>query len=1272
MSVRTRAGSPTPTTTVPSHVDSSTAGFRLAAGALLLVVVAFRQRPFRLADDTLLGAATDPAGAMHDALRTWTETDGFGALTASPAALWPAGPFFLATDALGLPVWLGQRLWFALLLVLAYTGVVALTRALDVGTSDGRLLAGVAYALSPYLTGVLTGSSGDALPIALLPWLVVPLVVPGARGHPWRAAALSGLAIASLGGASPAAALAVLPLPWLVLLGAFRPRLGLLVRWNAAATLGAVWWLAPAVLRGLAERAGGDATDAAPPDGTTALPGWVEAVAGSAVWRSPDSSGSSWDAADPALLTPAWQTGAGLGIAVVGLLGLLSLRGRLRVTWLVSAAAGFVLVLLSQHLPDAATWALPDQQRLTVWAARGVGAADPVLRLSLAVGVAAASRWSWGALRARGMAISGAQGRSAVLVAVATLVVLAAVPALAGRLVPSGTPERLPREWAEAARWLGAPGHDGRALVVPPRERGTTGAGRLHDHPLSLGGATRWAERDEQGSGSPATTRLVDEVQRRLQAAEPGPGFPTLLSRAGVRYLVVDATRDEGLRRQVRPAVVRSALGAAGFARVAAFGPATRPVADDFGVGSAAPAIEIWENPVPPERVSAYDRRALVRVVGAADALAALADTGQLARRPVVLAGDDESSAARPRAQIATDTPRRRALDRGRAFDNLSATTEGGALAAEAQSDVLPAVVRYDGIASVGASSSASDGDAVVRHRPAANPYAAVDGNRFTSWLSGSAEVTGQSWRVDFAAPTDVSAARAFVVDSRFVGPRITVVQVRTDRGVVTREVLPGGEVFLDPAPGAASWLELTFGADESTPDGGSVGLSELDLPGLSASRGLDLPAPPTSPDGNAVLARSWVFARDVGSDRVCVTHDGDPVCSPSLPSPGEDSGGIDRSFTSAGTATVEARGTVRPVAGVRLDALLAGLSGPLRARGSSQFLLDPALRPAAAVDTDPATTWVAARQDGAPELSLTWTGRRTVDAVDVSVNGVTAAARPTLLRLGAGSVERTVRLDASGHADFAPLATTRLTVQLLEWETRTTVERVAGSLVRLPPGISELRLRGLEGIDASLPPDAQVPGLCGAGPSVTLDGSEVETRVRGSAAQLLSRRELVWEACGDRPLRTVSAGRHRLVVPTGFLWDPQVAVLAETRDLGGFLTDARQVSVRRSGDESASLVVSSGPAAVLTTDSAFSVTRRATAGERVLKPVRVDGWRQGWLLPAAVDGTVEVEMPVGILYRVALAAGAAAAAVLLLVLTAPLRRRVRRRDRSMAGFSTQ
>jgi arabinofuranan 3-O-arabinosyltransferase len=67
---------------------------------------------------------------------------------------------------------------------------------------------------------------------------------------------------------------------------------------------------------------------------------------------------------------------------------------------------------------------------------------------------------------------------------------------------------------------------------------------------------------------------------------------------------------------------------------------------------------------------------------------------------------------------------------------------------------------------------------------------------------------------------------------------------------------------------------------------------------------------------------------------------------------------------------------------------------------------------------------------------------------------------------------------------------------------------------------------------------------------------------------------------------------------------------------------------------------VAPGSAAILATTENFSDGWNARLNGKKLSPVRLDGWRQGWMLPSGAGGAVRLTFEPGATYRVALIVG--------------------------------
>ena len=133
----------------------------------------------------------------------------------------------------------------------ALWGVAALARKLRIGRPVDWIVAGSAYALSPFFLAQLASTSAALIPAALVPWALLALVYGSRGGSERRAAGLSGLAVAAMGGVNAASTLAVLGLPalWLI---TREPSLRCRVLtgwWIVAVALAICWWLLPLLLQ---------------------------------------------------------------------------------------------------------------------------------------------------------------------------------------------------------------------------------------------------------------------------------------------------------------------------------------------------------------------------------------------------------------------------------------------------------------------------------------------------------------------------------------------------------------------------------------------------------------------------------------------------------------------------------------------------------------------------------------------------------------------------------------------------------------------------------------------------------------------------------------------------------------------------------------------------------------------------------------------------------------------------------------------------------------
>jgi arabinofuranan 3-O-arabinosyltransferase len=197
------------------------------------------------------------------------------------------------------------------------------------------------------------------------------------------------------------------------------------------------------------------------------------------------------------------------------------------------------------------------------------------------------------------------------------------------------------------------------------------------------------------------------------------------------------------------------------------------------------------------------------------------------------------------------------------------------------------------------------------------------------------------------------------------------------------------------------------------------------------------------------------------------------------------------------------------------------------------------------------------------------------------------------------------------------------------------------GGTLRVGPGPELDDLVGSQ-FPGSTPPDvAPVELACGFGPEVRVDGTAIPTRASTTVGALRGGREVVFSACGTLDL---DAGPHRLETAPG---SPMAVVSASLTGEGwasaGPAGPARSTSIERWGTVHRVVTVGAGPSSVLAVDENLNAGWTATLDGHRLQAIRVDGWRQAWVVPAGAGGHIDLRFAPDHAYRAALGVGAIA-----------------------------
>ncbi|MCM0674918.1 alpha-(1-_3)-arabinofuranosyltransferase family protein [Micromonospora phytophila] len=1259
--------------------------FRHLVICIALSALAFQQEPGLTVPDTKVDLNVNPAGWLLRSLHLWDPAGTFGQLqNQAYGYLWPMGPFFLVGSELGLAPWVVQRLWWTLLFCVAYLGAVRLAGRLRIGTPAGRMIAAVAFALSPRILTQLGWSSVEAWPSAVAPWVLIPLIGL-ARGAPLRrAVAGSAVAVACAGGVNATAVFAVVPLAllWLAALRPLRRRLTALAAWCAAVALATAWWLVPLLVLGRYSPPFLDYIESA--RFTTSVTDGVTVLRGASYWVA--YLGGAFGPTLPAgarLATGTMLVVATLTVAGLGVLGL-SRRGmphrRFLVTGLVLGAA---LVGLG-HVGDLPnTFAGPQQQFLDGVGAplRNVHKFDVLLRLPLALGVAHLVGVVIRAARTAPVRRRRRTAARAWLTAGVAMVAIAGVasPALAGGLATPGSVKKVPGYWHEAADWLDANTGRGRVLVVPGARFPSYDWGNTTDEITQALLESRFAVRNAIPFTPPTTIRLLDAIDAALVTGAGSAGLADLLARSGISHVLFRADLDHGRSDTARPAVVRQALQRSpGLTPVARFGPVrggpqTPGVFQDHGLDVPVRALEVFRVDRTVEPVVAHDLSDVTTVVGGPESLLDLAAAGQLPTAPTVLAGDLPDGGTSGPVTI-TDGLRRRDVSFGRLRDNTSATlTADDTFNVPAPAhDYLPdwggdltTVARYDGISSIRASSSRSQVGAQGGARPEHQPFAAMDGDTATSWQSTPEEPGAGQWlEVTLANPTRVNEVRVrFDLKAGTVPTKVTV-----NAGYESLAVESFGDSMTFTLPGVHATRDIRIAIDGtigSRPGDGTVGISEIEIPGIRTARTLVTPAAPATGRPAAIVVSA------APTTPACFFVDGQSRCSADAARGSEDGRAIDRTVALPAAGEYTTRIWARPEPGSALDAALdaeiaAGqsLRVPPEVSASSTAVPDPAARPGAVLDGDLSTAWSPALSDEAPILRLKWLRPQVITGLRFSVDPTAAATKLGSVRVVGDDGVRGGLLGKNGQLTMSPpMRTDEITIQFLDKPSAYSRDPYGVRAPEpLPVAVGEVTvLPGAPTAQQRL--DAPVKLACGSGPSLVVGGVQVRTTLRATVRDLLELREAPAEPCGrgtPGQLR-LAPGEQRLVAsgsalatPTRLALVPRVAqpvpaATPGTVEIGSWAATERRVRVaERPVDR------------VLAVRENTNTGWQATVSGVVLKPIVLDGWQQGWLLPAGTSGEVVLRFVPDTTYRAALFLGG----VLLLGVVALAVLPDRRRDR--------
>lgn len=1066
----------------------------VATLALLSYLPALTASPGRMPSDSKLFLYLDPGRLISDG--RWSfDARQFGGWVPHQhiTFVWPSGPWFWTFERLGVPDWVAHRLWIGTLLFAAGTGVGWCARRLGLSRT-GAMVAAVVYLLSPYLLAYVSRTSVMLLPWAGLGWIVGATVRSTLRGG-WRGPAVIALLVATVGSVNVTALLMIVPAPalWLVHAGLAR-----IVPWSRVAAVAwrtaaltvpvSAWWITMSVLQrrygapvlDYSETLEDVATSATAPEVLRGLGYWLFYVR--------DAFGATTEAALPHLASTR-VVATGFVIVVLGAVAAARVRWRhrrLAVAWI---GAGLVLGVgvhpVHAPSPFGRVVAASDQVALAL---RSSTRAAPVLLLGVALLLGA---W-WGTpTRRDAHPVFGRVPRGPVVVALATALALANLPAWwNGGFVDPGIrrDQDPPTSWVEAAAAVDERGSGQRVLQVPGSEFGSFRWGHTVDQPLVSLTDAPLVTRDLLPLGSPGLMDLLYALDDTVQDGTLDPRSVAPVARllgVGTIWLANDLAHER--YRTARPEPLdRLLTDAPGIDRLAAVGPPRPNVSEpprlderalaDPRIGAAAPDIVLFAVDDPPGVIRVKDRVVAVSGSGAGivDAAAVGLVTGH---ELVVLSAHHDPLPDGTELLVVTDSfrdgprhwrgsrethgPTRSVDERLRLLDPVAGDRE-----LDVATDA-PARARTTAEQQGWILATASRAGPAFSWFPERRPYAAVDGDRTTSWTLGAHEdPVGERLRLIVGEPSPDGSVEppAELVLVQPEGDRhVTAIRLERSHGEGPGTEVERVDVELDPAlattgqrvtvpplrPGDVLDLVITGVSDGHDP----VGFAEvLAFDELGITPTVEVVVTPTDAvtDGSSSVPTAYVLTRWRADPTDRDRRDPEPR--------------LVRRIQVPAAATMEVRAEVRidPHAD---DVTLTRLFGS-SAEASARLHGVPTARGHAAVDGDPSTAWITPF-GGAEGATLHVHGLLgPTDRIHVTQPG-RDLARITSLRLeddlGAVDVALGPRADDDRPDTASVVELPRslgpgpVRVTITGTDGRTTRDRRSGREVDVPAGISEL-----------------------------------------------------------------------------------------------------------------------------------------------------------------------------------------------------------------------
>ncbi|HUY86076.1 MAG TPA: hypothetical protein VMU77_03100, partial [Acidimicrobiales bacterium] len=659
--------------------------------------------------------------------------------------------------------------------------------------------------------------------------------------------------------------------------------------------------------------------------------------------------------------------------------------------------------------------------------------------------------------------------------------------------------------------------------------------------------------------------------------------------------------------------------------------PPTPPPKNGFNLGleylqHTLHEIDIFQVQLPDSMVTMYPTNTGVVLSGDPGQSLLQADgAGLLGNQAVGLAGDPLAPNFSNPTWVSSDGNRNVDVDFGKITNESSYVLQPGELSpnsgkAPSQMSVVPGISHMTvgkliGVSGITASSYGSP----IQRLPGYQPAFAFANYPGYEWAATNPN-PGSWIRVQFDSPIPLTHLTITPDDTEPWRPHITQVQISTQGGTVTRNLrLSSTPQTLTVPASFSNYLKVTIsGQTKATEQPGVTGpaIEHISVPGISVLPTMQLPSDAvgqfSTPGANPA---SFLISSPVPDPTDFLSPpDGDPH--------------IARLFDAPQQESLAVTGIATPLPGQGLVDVLSG-TGQIKVSASSTFSSLPWYRPANLIDQNSSTDWIGGINDKNPTVTMTWPNLETISSIEVD---------PTSFLPGVGKVQissaegtRIVQVPLTGgELGFAPLTTNSVTLSF------------PGNSDRSAPiGFANIFFPQIENL-AGLPPNPNgaFTMACGDAPPIVIDGQQYPAQINGTWGDLLSLKPLSYSVCNQPTGIAITPGTHLVTVN-----DESFPLKVSELDLVGSppipATTTRSVKIDSWDPETRKINVGPGSdQEILTLRQNYNSGWVASLNGHGLRAVRIDGWQQGYLVPAGSGGTVQMSYAPDQWYRWSLLIG--------------------------------